>query len=219
VVHGANLAETLATSDALLDTGTFRYGLGESLTTLDALTLTVGLAGAMSNGTTIYSFGSYGIAPAGACPFTLQLFGKGFTAQSIVTWNGAVRSVTYVSPRLLQATLLSTDLASAGSYPVIVWLGSYATVAKYFAVIPATPTIAAARLTGGTLIVDGANFVPSYGASPGRISAGTTISWNGQPLATTWISPTRLQAVPPPKNFAIGPVTLTVADTGCFASQ
>lgn len=214
--HSASLAENLATSDNFSLTGTFQYGLGESLTTVDALTLTVTLPGGSSNGTAIYSLGNYGIAPVRACAFTLQIFGQGFTSQSIVTWNGAVRASAFISPRQLQITLLSVDLAAAGSVPVIVWLGSYATTARYFSVVAATPTIDGARVAGGALIVDGKNFVPGYGVSPGIVSAGSTLFWNGQPLSTSWISPTRLQAIMPAKTFAIGNAAITVADAGCF---
>jgi hypothetical protein len=198
--HGANPAENLATSDAFADTGTFRYALGENLMTLDSLTLTVTQAGTISNGIEIYSLASYGIAPAGACGFTLEIFGKGFQSNSVVTWNGSSRATTYIS------------------YPLIVWLGGYATSPKYFSIVSGTPTIAAARLSGGAVIVEGANFVPGYGSAPGIVSAGTTVLWNGQPLTTSWISYTRLQAQPPPKIGAIGNVTISVADTGCFAN-
>jgi IPT/TIG domain len=215
--HGATLGESLGTSDAFSLAGSFQLSLGESLRTLDALTLTVALPGTLSNGTAIYSLASYGIAPAGACGFTLQITGKGFTSNSVVTWNGSIRAVTYVSPTVMQVTLTNGDLAAPGEYPVIVWQGSYATSAKYFQVALATPMIAGARLAGGALIVDGRNFVPGYGASPGIVSAGTTVFWNGQPLATTWISYTRLQAQPPQKFGAIGNIAISVADAGCFA--
>jgi hypothetical protein len=214
--HSANLVESLATSDVFAPTGTFQYGLGEILNTVDAMTLTVTQPGTLANGTAIYFLGGYGIAPAGACAFTLQIVGHGFTSLSSVTFNGAMRAVTYVSPKLLLVSLLAADVAAAGNYPVIVKLNSYATVAAYFDVLPATPTIAAARIAGGALIVDGLNFVPSYGAAPGIVSAGTTVFWNGQALTTTWISSTRLQAQMPPGTFAIGTAAITVSDTGCF---
>jgi hypothetical protein len=208
-----SLAETLATSDTFSTAGSFTTALGENLSTLDSLTLTVTLPGTVPKGTAIYSFASYGIAPAGACAFSLQITGGGFSSASIVTWNGSVRPSTYVSPNVIEVALMNGDLSAAGSYPVIVWLGSYATTPKYFGVIPATPAIAAARLSGGALIVDGSNFVPPYGSW-----AGTTVFWNGQPLTTEWISYTRLEAQPPPANRAIGAAAITVADTGCFAN-
>jgi len=217
--HAASLTENLATSDVFAATGTFQYGLGENLNTLDALNLTVTEPGEASNGTAIYFLGNYGIAPAGACAFTLQIVGHGFSSQSSVTFNGAVRSTTYVSPALLLVNLLAGDVSAAGTYPVIVWLNSYATSARYFDVLPATPTIAAARVAGSVVILDGTNFVPGYGAAPGIVSAGTTVFWNGQPLTTIWISPTRLQAQMPSRTFAIGTASITVADDGCFSGH
>jgi hypothetical protein len=214
--HNASPAENLATSDSFAFTGSFYYPLGENLLTLDALTLTVTVPGTFSNGIAIYSFAAYGIAPAGACGFTLQITGRGFNSNSVVTWNGSVRPTTYISPKVLAVTLGNGDMNGAGSYPVIVEQGSYASLPAYFAVVSPTPTIDAARLAGGALIVDGKNFVPGYGMLPGIVSAGTTVFWNGQPLTTTWISATRLQAQIPPRTFALGPAVITVVDTGCF---
>jgi hypothetical protein len=216
--HNASLAENLATSDSFAFTGTFNYPLGENLLTLDALTLTVSVPGTVSNGTAIYFFAAYGIAPAGACGFTLQITGRGFNSNSVVTWNGSVRPTTYISPKVLQVALGNGDMNAPGGYPVIVEQGSYSSQPKYFEVVSAIPTAEAARLSGGALIVDGKNFVPGYGMPPGIVSGGTTVFWNGQPLTTAWISPTRLQAQIPPKAFAIGPTVITVSDVGCFTN-
>ena len=49
-------------------------------------------------------------APAGTGSFTLTVRGTGFTVGTVVTWNGAPRSTTYVSAAEVRATILASDL-------------------------------------------------------------------------------------------------------------
>ncbi|HVN55035.1 MAG TPA: right-handed parallel beta-helix repeat-containing protein [Anaerolineaceae bacterium] len=52
--------------------------------------------------------------------FTLAVSGKGFTAGSVVRWNGADRPTTFVSSTHLDAAISAADVGALGSYPVIV---------------------------------------------------------------------------------------------------
>lgn len=52
---------------------------------------------------------------------TLTVQGAGFTASTIVRWNGANRTTTYVSPFVVTAVLPATDLDTLGSYSVTVY--------------------------------------------------------------------------------------------------
>lgn len=52
---------------------------------------------------------------------TLTVQGAGFTPSSVVRWNGANRTTTYVSPFVVTAVLPSTDLNTLGSYTVTVY--------------------------------------------------------------------------------------------------
>jgi hypothetical protein len=60
-------------------------------------------------------------ATAGGSSFTLAVNGGGFVASSVVRWNGADRTTTFVSPTQLQATIRSTDIALPGSATVTVF--------------------------------------------------------------------------------------------------
>ncbi len=59
-------------------------------------------------------------ATAGSSGFTLNVSGSGFVAGSVVRWNGSDR-VTTPNGTQLQAAILSTDLAAAGTIPVTVF--------------------------------------------------------------------------------------------------
>jgi subtilisin family serine protease len=54
----------------------------------------------------------------GGTAFTLTLNGNGFTPASIVRWNGAARTTTYVSATSLQAAITASDIASTGTASV-----------------------------------------------------------------------------------------------------
>lgn len=56
----------------------------------------------------------------GATPQNVRINGTGFLSNSTVTFNGIVGASTFVSPSQLTIALTSSDLATAGSFPVIV---------------------------------------------------------------------------------------------------
>ena len=68
------------------------------------------------------------LAPATLAPgspaTTLTLNGAGFAAGDTVQWNGSSRTTTFVSTAKLQASLLVSDLASAGTAQVTVKSGA-----------------------------------------------------------------------------------------------
>jgi hypothetical protein len=59
-------------------------------------------------------------ATAGSASLTLTVNGSGFVASSVVTWNGASRTTTFVSASQLRAAISAADLATARSVPVSV---------------------------------------------------------------------------------------------------
>jgi uncharacterized protein (TIGR03437 family) len=59
-------------------------------------------------------------APAGSSPLTLTINGSGFISSSSVTFNGAGHSVSFVNSGQLAITLSTSDLATPGSFPVVV---------------------------------------------------------------------------------------------------
>jgi hypothetical protein len=59
------------------------------------------------------------IAP-GSPQFTLTVNGTGFVPASVVNWNGSLRATTFVNNSQLQAVILSSDIAEAGTALVTV---------------------------------------------------------------------------------------------------
>ncbi|WP_148267668.1 hypothetical protein [Ignavibacterium album] len=54
--------------------------------------------------------------------FTMEVKGTGFSANSVLYFNGNARTTTYVADTLLTAEILGTDVSVAGNYPV--WVSS-----------------------------------------------------------------------------------------------
>jgi N-acetylneuraminic acid mutarotase len=74
---------------------------------------------------------------AGATPQTLTINGTGFLSSSKVAFNGISHTAAFLSATHLTISLTSTDLATAGTYPVVVTNpapGGGASVAKNFIV-------------------------------------------------------------------------------------
>jgi subtilase family serine protease len=58
--------------------------------------------------------------PAGSVPQALTITGSGFVFDSNVTYNNVAHATTYVSATQLTISLTANDLATTGSYPVVV---------------------------------------------------------------------------------------------------
>lgn len=56
--------------------------------------------------------------PAGTNGLTLTCTGTGFTSSTVVTWNGAARSTTFVSSTQVTAVIPASDLTTAGTATV-----------------------------------------------------------------------------------------------------
>lgn len=65
-----------------------------------------------------------GISPShknvGDSQFILTVNGMGFISNSLINYNGAVRTTTFVSSSLLSIIISASDLATVGIYPVLV---------------------------------------------------------------------------------------------------
>ena len=102
--------------------------------------------------------------------FTLTVNGSNFAATSVVRWNGADRTTTYVSSTRLTAAILASDIAVSGTAQVTVFTpppGGGSSNAQTFTINnPPAPTFTSRSpssvLAGGpdfTLTVTGSNFV------------------------------------------------------------
>jgi hypothetical protein len=86
-------------------------------------------------------------APGGA-GFTLTVNGTGFLSTSVVKWNGSARSTIFVSSSQLTASILSSDIAKAGTASVTVvnpGPGGGASNVAFFEVTLETSSIALAK--------------------------------------------------------------------------
>ena len=147
-----------------------------------------------------------GLSPAsvmmGAAGFTLTVDGSGFEPVSTVQWNNSALSTTYVSSTVLTAAVPTSDLASGGNATVTVTTpvpGGGARSASFAVDYPVpvlgsiSPTSAQGGSGGVTINATGSNFVPV-----------STLQWNGQALATTYVSAGSLSASVPASDLANG---------------
>src|SRR5665811_1869006 len=134
-------------------------------------------------------------ATAGDSGFTLTVNGTNFVAGSVVKWEGADRTTTYVSATRLTASIPASDIVTAGTASVTVFNptpGGGTSNAQTFTInspnpVPTTTSLSPSSATAGgaafTLTVNGTNFV-----------AGSVVRWEGADRTTTYVSATRLTA-------------------------
>ncbi|MBF9143331.1 IPT/TIG domain-containing protein [Hymenobacter properus] len=129
----------------------------------------------------------------GAAAQTLTVNGTNFLASSVVNFNGAARTTTYVSATQLTIQLTAADQATAGNYDVTVTNpapGGGTSAPATFTVNPVpAPTLTSINpttITAGTattVTFTGTNFVN-----------GATVNFNGAVLNTTFVSSTTVRA-------------------------
>ena len=143
-------------------------------------------------------------AIAGGSAFTLTVNGSGFVNGSVVQWNGAGRTTTFVSSTQLTAAIAAADIAAAGTAQVTVFNpapGGGTSNAQTFTIntinnpVPTTTSLSPASATAGgsafTLTVNGSGFVN-----------GSVVQWNGAGRTTTFVSSTQLTAAIPAADIA-----------------
>src|SRR5690606_10480895 len=155
---------------------------------------------------------------AGSGGLTLTVTGEGFVPESQVLWNGAARSTTFVSPTELRASIGAGDVATAGTASVTVASpapGGGESGAATFTIealagnpVPVvealSPSTAVAGDAGFVLTVTGEGFVPA-----------PQVLWNAAVRATTYVSPTELQAsITADDIAAIGTAAVAVQSPG-----
>ena len=156
-------------------------------------------------------------AVAGGAGFTLTTNGTGFVLGSVVHWNGATRTTTFVSGTQLTAAIPASDIVSAGTAQVTVVSptpggGTSSPVA--FTInnpapgnpVPVVTSLSPAKVLAGSaafeLTVNGSAFV-----------TGATVHWNGAPRATTFVGSTALRVAIAAADVATaGSVQVTVVN-------
>lgn len=132
-------------------------------------------------------------ATAGGPAFTLAVNGANFVNDSVVRWNGANRTTTYVNATQLSAQITAADIATAGTANVTVFTpapGGGTSNTATFTVNNPVPAITglnpSSTSPGGSpfnLTVNGTGFV-----------SGAVVRWNGANRATMYVSSTQLTA-------------------------
>jgi|GEM_PF-2178340 len=130
---------------------------------------------------------------AGGSGFVLTASGSNFVSTSVVQWNGASRTTTYVNSGTLQASISANDIASPGTASVTVYTpapGGGTSSARTFTInarVPElrsiSPTSVEAGGSGFVLTASGSHFVSS-----------SVVQWNGASRPTTYVNSGTLQA-------------------------
>ena len=144
--------------------------------------------------------------PAGSSDFMLTVNGTNFVSNSVVDFNGVAEATTFISDDQAMATINASDVATVGTYPVVVMNpapGGGTSNSQTFTVttptspVPTTtsisPTSTSAGGSGFTLTVNGSNFVSS-----------STVDFNGSPRTTTFVSSSQLTATITTADIATG---------------
>ncbi len=129
---------------------------------------------ALQTGAPVLTSLSPASAAVGSAGFTLTVNGSGFTAASIVRWNGADRSTTFVGSTQVKAAILSGDLAAAGTVAVTV-----------FTPAPGGGTSGSLPFTVGQLIVPALTVNATSVAPGGQVTVTLT---NGPGGSSDWLA-------------------------------
>lgn len=170
------------------------------------------LSGAVSNPVPTLMSLSPANATAGGTAFTLTVNGTGFVSESVVNFNNAALTTTFVSATQLTAAVPASALTTAGTFNVIVTNpapGGGTSSAQVFTVnnpAPSLTSLSPASATAGgttfTLTANGTEFVN-----------GATVKFNNVALATTFVSATQVTAVVPASAItAAGTYDVTITN-------
>jgi hypothetical protein len=155
-------------------------------------------------------------ATAGDPAFTLTVTGSNFISSSVVQWDGAPRSTTFINAGQLEAAILASDLAAPGTPQVTVINpppGGGTSNALPFTInssgsnpVPALTSLSPSSAKRGgpafTLTVNGSNFI-----------AASVVHWNGAARPTTFINSGQVQAAIPASDIAAqGTAQVTVVN-------
>ena len=167
---------------------------------------------------TLTSLSPNTIAP-GSPSFVLTVSGTGFATGTVVFWNTTALPTTVSNATTMTANVPDTLVAQAGLASITAHNGNQVTNALTFAVTsqPLTltslsPSSAPAGSPDLTLTVNGSGFLAPSIISTAQIP-GTTVTWNGASLTTTYVSSTQLTAIVPAALLAT-PGSASVSVTG-----
>jgi hypothetical protein len=141
------------------------------------------------NGPTISSL-SPNVTTAGGAAFTLRVNGSGYTAASVVNWNGtALQQISLVNPNMLTASVAAALIATSGTASVTVNSGGVTSNSAQFTIGPGpalnslSPPVTTAGGAAFTLTVNGSGF-----------GSDASVQSNGTALTTTFVNASQLTA-------------------------
>ena len=147
-------------------------------------------------------------ASAGGGPLVLTINGSGFIASSTVTFNGPPHTADVVNSGQITIQFSAADLATSGSYPVVVSNpppGGGSSNAATFVVQPASvgPTLTGFSLSASSVSAGGSvtGTVTLSAAAPG---GGVKIAIQDSPVILQFTSPVTVLAGQTSATFAIG---------------
>ncbi len=149
-------------------------------------------------------------ATTGGDDLTLVVSGSGFVTGAAIRWDGVALETAFLDSTRLKAIVPASWIIGGGAAEVSVSNPDGLTSeVSSFQVLEAKPRIAgvapgtlAAGVSGLVLAVDGSGYLP-----------GTILQWDGVPLETTFVDPTRLTAqVPADRMLNSGSARLTAVN-------
>lgn len=125
-------------------------------------------------------------AMAGGPAFSLTVNGLNFDNTSVVRWNGANLSTTFVNANQLTASVPASDIAAAGTFPVTVFNSSSNQTSNPATFTANNPIPTITSLVPNSAIAGGSAFPLTVNG--GSFAAGAQVLWNGSPRVTTLIN-------------------------------
>ncbi len=193
-----------------------------SISSPGSASISVSDPGPVMSGTLTFTFSgptissiSPNFAIAGEPGFTLSVSGSNFASGAVVKWNGTSLTTTFASSSSLTAIVPASLIAAPGTASVTaVNPGAVSSGSSAFTIGPSpvitslSPSFAVAGRPTFSLTVNGSGFV-----------SGSTVTWNGTTLTTSFGSSSQLTAsVPASLVAAAGSASIAVVDPGPVAS-
>jgi hypothetical protein len=161
---------------------------------------------------------SPGSVVAGSPSFTITATGTNFTNTSVINWNGAALTTTYISAASLSAIVPSTNITTAGIDSIRVSTPGAGTSNAIAFIVQSPPAPVLNSVSPNTASAGGAGFTLT--ASGNNFSNNSVINWNGNALTTTYVSAGTLTASVPASNITTpGTANITVATPGANSSS
>jgi len=147
-------------------------------------------------------------AAVGSGGFTIQVNGSGFLppapflpSRSTLQWNGSDRTTNVASTTSIQAEILASDVATAGTIRITVRnQDGQVSNAVDFVVGTANPVPTLTSLSPSNATVGGAAFTLTLTGT--NFIATSKVRWNGTDRTTTFVSSTQLTAAIPATDIA-----------------